>query len=179
MVGGGDLTLQHLGGKSRRPAPASNNGLGPHATAQTSQAKIESLYFLRNAKNIQILQELSEICRDHSGVHFGETRRELPCSNKPLLTLTNLNLVEIHFSSSIETHQRLLFFKQPGPKEPCFTCLCNLQKTSIHFALPPKKPQKKPAKVNPWPHRSSWPLQSGSFPGNLSILHPAWGWPPA
>jgi hypothetical protein len=111
--------------------------------------KLNPYIFCGMQKNIQILQELAEICRDHSGVHFGETRRELPCSNKPLLTLTNLNLVEIHFSSSIETHQRLLFFKQPGPKEPCFTCLCNLQKTSIHFAMPPKKPQEKPAKVNP------------------------------
>ncbi len=82
--------------------------------------KLNPYIFCGMQKNIQILQELAEICREHSGVHFGETRRELPCSNKPLLTLTNLNLVEIHFSSSIETHQRLLFFKQPGPKGTLF-----------------------------------------------------------
>jgi hypothetical protein len=82
--------------------------------------KLNPYIFCGMQKNIPILQELSEIYRDHSGVHFGETRRKLLCSNKPLLTLTYLNLVEIHFSSSIETHQRLLFSKTAGPEGALF-----------------------------------------------------------
>jgi len=45
MVGVGDLTLQHLGCRSRRPAVAAKNGLGLEAASRTTHVKKKSLFF--------------------------------------------------------------------------------------------------------------------------------------
>jgi hypothetical protein len=47
--------------------------LGSHATAQTSQAKIESLYFLRNAKKYT---NPARACRDMPGPLRGSFWRD-------------------------------------------------------------------------------------------------------
>jgi hypothetical protein len=50
MVGVGDLTLQHLGCRSRRPAAAAKNGLGLEAASRTTHVKKTNPYFLQDAK---------------------------------------------------------------------------------------------------------------------------------